>query len=84
MSAVSAIYADFHPDTIAYHKRVLANGGVISARSLGVVDRMVCRWAKAGILPILRQGIELPFAGSNLSAALTPLVLPFGLCADFF
>jgi hypothetical protein len=61
----------WRPQTLAYADRIDANGGFITEKTLGFIDRFVIECEAAGLWDKL---IEVgPFAGSNLNAALVKL-----------
>jgi hypothetical protein len=60
-----------------YAARVTANGGTINQSSLDLLTTFVEGCKSDGIwYGLLDQGLILPFLGSNLAAAITPLVAP--------
>jgi hypothetical protein len=80
---LSGIYEP-HPDVVSWFDRATTAGGTISGTAFDACERMVLRWELAGILPTVRIGLEMPFLGTNLAAALTPLYIPTGKTISSF
>jgi len=80
---LSGIYEP-HPDVVSWFDRATTAGGTISGTAFDACEQMVLRWELAGILPTIRIGLEMPFLGTNLAAALTPLYIPTGKTISSF
>lgn len=65
-----ALNRGFHPDTITYRDRIIANGGMISDATLWAIDNYLVR-----PLQSIKSKLTAlyPIAGSNLNAARTQL-----------
>jgi hypothetical protein len=75
---LSGIYEP-HPDVVSWFDRATTAGGTISGTAFDALRTAWClRWELAGILSTIRIGLEMPFLGTNLAAALTPLYIPTG------
>ena len=80
---LSGIYEP-HPDVVNWFDRATTAGGTISGTAFDACERMVLTWELSGILSTIRIGLEMPFLGTDLAAALTPLYIPTGKSISSF